>query len=164
MNNVASPEWGAMAGIGEDDAEEDPLAGYTCCTPLMAASNDGHKDVVDVLLAHNAEDVNETDGMGMNALMWASWGGHKDIVAVLLSHNADVNIKCYQGTTALGYAVKGAHKDTVDVLLSHYECTPLMAASHDGNKDVVDVLLAHNAEVVNETDEFGITALMWASI
>ena len=66
----------------------------------MMASQQGHLDVVQALLAKGA-DVNAKDNDGATALMLASQNGHLDVVQALLAKGADVNAKANDGVTAL---------------------------------------------------------------
>ena len=59
-------------------------------TALLMASQFGHVDVVQALLAKGA-DVNAKDSRGLTALMMASQFGHVDVVQALIAKGADVN-------------------------------------------------------------------------
>ena len=52
----------------------------------MCASFKGHAGAVELLLAHEGIDVNQTNTSGKTALMWASIEGHADAVERLLAH------------------------------------------------------------------------------
>jgi uncharacterized protein len=54
----------------------------------MWASEKGHVDVVQALLAKGAE-VNAKNNNGATALIWASIQGHVDVVQALLAKGAD---------------------------------------------------------------------------
>jgi ankyrin repeat protein len=104
---------------------------------LSFAAHEGHKEVVQLLLAKGA-DVNAKDKKGKTALMWASREGHKEALQALLAKGADINAKDNDGDNALMYA------------------------SYTGHKEVVQLLLAKGADV-NAKDNYGKTALMLAS-
>ena len=59
-------------------------------TALMIAANNGHKHVVDVLVAHYCKlDVQSNNGE--TALMIAAHLGHKDILDALVAHNCKLD-------------------------------------------------------------------------
>ena len=52
----------------------------------MKAAQNGHEDVVQVLLQHLAIEVNKTDFKGNSALFWGAKNGHEKIVQILLQY------------------------------------------------------------------------------
>ena len=54
-------------------------------TPLMAASFNGHPDVVQLLLNYNA-DPNVKRKYGLTALRLATEKGHDEVVSILMKH------------------------------------------------------------------------------
>ena len=101
------------------------LAATDGYTALMAASCEGHNEVVRLLLDAGAEtNLAATDGY--NALILASRKGHNEVVRLLLDAGADKNLAATDGYTAL------------------------MAASHNGHIEVVRVLLAAGCRSRNE--------------
>ena len=62
-------------------------------TPFMVACQNGHKDVVKILLDYSSRtiDLNATDDWEYTAFMWACDKGHKDVVKLLLD-NSEGNI------------------------------------------------------------------------
>jgi hypothetical protein len=58
-------------------------------TPLMLASQNGHKDVAEVLIAKGA-DLNAKTNEGTTPLMLASQNGHNDVAELLIAKGADV--------------------------------------------------------------------------
>jgi serine/threonine-protein phosphatase 6 regulatory ankyrin repeat subunit B len=117
------------------DVNAKASSGYTA---LMAASQNGHLEVVQALLAAKADANAKSRDDGTTALIIASQKGHLKIVQALLAANADVNARMNDGGTAL------------------------MAASAFDRPEVVKVLLAAKADV-NAKRNDGFTALMFAS-
>ena len=130
-------------------------------TPLQAAAESGHLDIVESLLTANAN-VNAAAGSsyGQTALQAAAAGGHLKVVQRLLVAKADVNAAAGNGgngRTALQAAAAGGHFDVVDMLLAANAnvnatadgCgrTALEAAAEGGHLDVVQRLLAAKADV-----------------
>ncbi|KNC76659.1 serine/threonine protein kinase, variant 2 [Sphaeroforma arctica JP610] len=127
-------------------------------TPLHIASENGHKDVVELLLAKGA-DTHVKDETGSTPLYLASKNGHKDVVELLLAKGADIHVKDNLAWTPLRMASKNGHKDVVELLLAKGAdidvknnglfppLTPLQEASQYGHKDVVELLLAKGADI-----------------
>ena len=67
-------------------------------TPLQVAVFHGHKDMVELLLANNA-DINAKDNKGRTPLHQAAYHGTKDMVEILLANKADINAKENDATT-----------------------------------------------------------------
>ena len=133
-------------------------------TALMIASENGYKDVVEVLIQNGASHRT-------SSLWKAAERGHKEIVEMLLEGGANVNGKSGFGDTALMKASEKGYKEVVEMLLSNgadvnqkndWGTTALICASIVGHKDVVELLLENGADV-NQKDNYGMTALMLAS-
>ncbi|CAI7603436.1 unnamed protein product [Penicillium pancosmium] len=122
---------------------------------LQAASVQGHKRVVQILLHHGA-DVNAQGGIFNSALEAASIKGHKEVVQTLLDHGADVNAQGKFNSYALHAASSEGHDQVVRILLAHgadanaqgkFDSYALHAASSEGHGQVVQILLDHGADV-----------------
>ncbi|GIJ92692.1 hypothetical protein Asppvi_001970 [Aspergillus pseudoviridinutans] len=136
---------------------------------LMWASQNGYKEVTELLLEHGA-DVNAQGGWYGNALQAASFHGHGKIVQMLLKHGANVNAKSGMYDNALYAASLEGHAKIVQVLL---ECgadvnsqrggydNALRVASFHGHEKIIQMLLEHGADV-NAQAGFG-NALQAAS-
>ncbi|KAK3351860.1 hypothetical protein B0H65DRAFT_137399 [Neurospora tetraspora] len=85
-------------------------------TALQAASFQGHKEIVEMLLDKGA-DVNVQGGDYGTALQAASREGYKEIVEMLLDKGADVNTQGGYYGTALQAASARGHKEVVEMLL-----------------------------------------------
>ncbi|KAJ5922188.1 hypothetical protein N7516_009891 [Penicillium verrucosum] len=143
----------------------------------MAASYEGHENLVQILLDHGA-DVNALGGDRYGtALQAASYEGHRNIVQTLLYHGADINdLGGYRYGTALQAASYEGHENLVQTLLDHgadvndpggnapggIYGTALQAASYEGHENLVQTLLDHGADVNALGGIYG-TALQSAS-
>jgi hypothetical protein len=123
-------------------------------TPLMAASDNGHITIVDLLLKAGA-DVNKERKQGGTAIYLASQNGHADIVRLLLAAGADVNKALDSGNTSLIIASSDGNTEIVRLLLAagadvnkanNNGITSLSIASQNGHADVVRLLLAAGAD------------------
>jgi ankyrin repeat protein len=124
-----------LLGEGRDVNEADE----TGCTTLMIVSENGHVEVVRLLLARNGVEVNKTAQDG-TALYMASQNDHVEVVRLLLARK--------------GVEVNKTSKDG---------STVLFMASQYGHVEVVRLLLARKGVEVNKTAQDGFTALMTAS-
>jgi len=107
-------------------------------TPLHLAAHYGHLDVVETLLANNADvHARSQNSMRNQPLHAAAAGRAAGVCRILLDAGADVN-----ATQAGGY-------------------TPLHAAAQNGQRELVELLLARGADVGARTDG-GATALSLA--
>jgi ankyrin repeat protein len=87
-----------LLGEGRDVNEADGSG----CTALMFASEEGHVEVVRLLLARKGVEVNKSKQNGATALMFASYRGHVEVVQLLLARQGvEVNMTKSDGFTAL---------------------------------------------------------------
>ncbi len=105
--------------------------------PLHYAAIEGHKDVVELLLANKA-DVNAKANDGETPLYLAALYGHRDVAKLLLANKADVNARDNHGQT------------------------PLFAAALYDRKDIAELLIISHAYVNAKADN-GMTALYAAA-
>ena len=75
-------------------------------TPLIYAAGEGHKELVELLIANGA-DVDAKDEDGWTPLHWATVNGHEATVELLLANGSDVNAKDNDGETPLDWADGG---------------------------------------------------------
>ena len=78
-------------------------------TPLIAAAEGGHSEVVKLLLTKNAKTDAKTED-GWTPLMVAARGGHKEVVELLLAGGADAGAKDNTGREAAHIARLNGHE------------------------------------------------------
>ena len=128
--------------------------GYTV---FMWACQNGHKDVVQLLLENSERiELNAISNHGWTAVMHACSNGYTDVVKLLLDHSEiELNERSSYGNTAFMIACLNGHKEVVQFLLDHSESiymnarnndgrTAFMEACHYGSKDVVKLLLEYS--------------------
>ncbi|KAJ0108232.1 hypothetical protein J7T55_000197 [Diaporthe amygdali] len=130
----------------------DPLTGY--CgpkyTPLFVAAEQGHEDVVRLLLENGASADATVNDDGNIPLKIASSRGHLSIVRMLIQHNANVNGgDAY--SNALSEASRMGHDEIVRMLLDNgadVDATQglgrgsaLQGAEHFGHEKIIRMLL-----------------------
>jgi len=154
------------------------LAGFSNCkldivnddgdTPLHAACEHGHLDVVDYLLEKKCE-LNHQNKAGNTPLYTALRHQHFDIAEALLAVACDVN--CGRGSYPLHLACTHGRLDIVELLLKKPSCdinikdlngdTPLHIACEKGHLDIARCLLKRKCDV-NHQNEVGKTPLCTA--
>ena len=99
---------------------------------MHTAACNGHMDLVDLLLANNA-DVNAKDDIFVSdmpavfpstpgdstPLHFAAFWGHLDVAKLLLANRADANAKNSDGRTPLGSAESMGRHGVADLLRQH---------------------------------------------
>jgi len=108
-----------MALLADDPdriSRKDAQDCYKGETPLHWASQHGHLNVAELLVAKKAE-VNAKDDKGDTPLHSAAKYDHKDVAEFLLANKADVNAQNNSGNMPL-HAAAG-FKDIVELLLSN---------------------------------------------
>jgi ankyrin repeat protein len=86
-------------------------------TPLHYAAMEGHAEVVQLLLANQA-DVNARDSTGSTALHYAAFRDHGEIVELLLAKGAQVDARDNEGMTPLHEAAIFDNTAVAELLLS----------------------------------------------
>jgi ankyrin repeat protein len=111
-------------------------------TPLMLASKNGFKDIVNLLLIYKVN-VNQTDCNGCTALYFATENGHIDVVNMLLDAQANPDIQY----------------DDIETPSLHGQA-PLHIAARFGYIDITKALLDHGAKVDIEDHQQQTAALI----
>ncbi|GFT42008.1 poly polymerase tankyrase [Nephila pilipes] len=88
-------------------------------TALHIACQEGHTDVVRVLIRHkaNVDKMTNAQHDKLTPLMFASQKGHLEVVKLLIEHNAQVEMKDKKQRTALTHAVINGHAHVTSYLL-----------------------------------------------
>lgn len=127
--------------IGIDNREYYPNCGYTLYdTALSQAAENGHTEVVKVLLANDAN----IHSMQDYALRWAVENGHVETAKVLLNKGADIRARSDYALVSASY---GGDVEMVKLLLDNYTdasaCLNIarMMASSNAHPEVVEMLL-----------------------
>lgn len=131
-------------------------SGYSA---LHHAALNGHKEVVQLLLAHEAS-TNILDVKGSSPLHLAAWTGNVDIVRLLLCHGPsvpNVNLTTKDNETALHCAAQYGHTAVVSQLLEH-SCDPTIRNSREetaldlaaqyGRLETVELLVRTHPELI----------------
>ncbi|XP_078600101.1 uncharacterized protein LOC144875153 [Branchiostoma floridae x Branchiostoma japonicum] len=153
---------------GKVDVDEKDFAG---CTALHLASEQGHFEVVEVLIDIGA-DPHTRDKQGDTALHWAAYHGHVKVVELLLSKGLDSNAKGCNGITAVHRAAERGQAQTLQVLLaaggspnvtSEDGETPLHIALLR-NPDVTQLLLEKggNPSIKSKDGRTGLHLAVWS--
>ncbi|XP_057659691.1 ankyrin repeat and SAM domain-containing protein 1A-like isoform X6 [Diorhabda carinulata] len=130
-------------------------SGYSA---LHHAALNGHKEIVKLLLEHDAS-TNIVDSKGSSPLHLAAWSGNVDIVRLLLSGPSmcNVNLTNKNDETALHCAAQYGHTQVVSLLLEH-ACDPgirncrgetaLELAAQYGRLDTVELLVRTDPSLI----------------
>jgi ankyrin repeat protein len=139
-------------------------------TAMHLAAENGHDEVVLVLVKNGANiDARETK-YGQTPLHLAALNGHKAVAETLLQNDALANLKDHEGWMAIHVAVWTGKGEVVQVLLESIDVnetgkdklTALHCAAAQGHKILAQLLIDKKANV-NAEDSDGWTPLHWAS-
>jgi hypothetical protein len=89
-------------------------------TPLWHAASNGHLDIVRILLATNAVDVNVESVARRTPIFWTAAKGHVEIVKLLLDHGARQDYTDEDGQSPLAIAQLHGQDTVVDVLTNYH--------------------------------------------
>ncbi|XP_013772275.1 ankyrin repeat and SAM domain-containing protein 1A-like isoform X2 [Limulus polyphemus] len=155
--NQRARKSGPLASLrrGPGANTQDP-SGYTS---LHHSALNGHKDIVSLLLTHEAS-TNVVDNKGSTPLHLAAWTGNTEIVKLLLVHGPsvpNVNHTNHDHETALHSAAQYGHTDVVSLLLQNNcdptvrnfkEETALDLAAQYGRLETVEQLVKHSPQLL----------------
>eukprot|EP00968_Pinguiococcus_pyrenoidosus_P012483 scaffold1096_cov171-Pinguiococcus_pyrenoidosus.AAC.4 len=139
-----------LVGEGADKESQEEIDGTT---PLLAAVEKGHLEVVQVLLVcgANKEAANNKGWTPLNA---AAQKGQLEVVQALLDRGANMDAANNNGATPLCSAARHGHLEVVQALLhrganmeapDNNGATPLYVAAGNGHLEVVQALLDRGA-------------------
>ena len=98
------------------DCEAAGGTGKVPCTLPMRAAQNGHAQIVELLLKRGAH-INLHTSRGSTALSTAACCGNERMVEMLLQHGAELNPQDSAAWSALAAAAKGGNERVVDLLL-----------------------------------------------
>ena len=138
-------------------------------TALMFASDNGHSEIVQLLLNAKAKPDLQSD-YGKTALHLAALKGYPDIVQLLLEYGADPNISNRYGFTAIHAAGSGLYivtsipRGAITSMEAVITCRTLISGNYEHYLKTMKLLIAQPNIKINETNLSGLTILMVASI
>ncbi|XP_065446784.1 ankyrin repeat and SOCS box protein 3 isoform X5 [Chrysemys picta bellii] len=126
------------------------------CLKLLinAAVENGHPEIIKLLLQHGANINGSHSWSGWNSLHQASFQGHTEIIKLLLEKGANKECVDDFGITPLFIAAQYGKLESLRVLISHGanvncqakdKATPLFIAAQEGHTESVDLLLSKGA-------------------
>ncbi|XP_067659391.1 ankyrin repeat domain-containing protein 50-like [Haliotis asinina] len=141
-------------------------------TPLMLASEKGHKGIFDLIVKRGGN-VRTLDDFGNNILHIACCGGNVRMVRYLISKRfVDINSRGQDGGTPIMCAAEKGHRVVFDLLVRRGGNVSLVddkgddilhAACLGGNVDMVRYILAKYRIPVNRRGQFGRNPVMAAT-
>jgi len=143
-------------------------------TPLYIACQQGHAEVVSILLGDMRVEVNRPNGNEVTPFYIACQKGHLKVMSLLLADTRiDVSKAMNKGSTPLDIACQNDRKEVVSLLLKDLRVdvnfqqiegnTPFNAACQAGHKDVVSLLLTDMRVDVDKPANHQCTPLWFAS-
>lgn len=147
-------------------------------TPLICAAEDGHEDIIKLLLDNGAK-LNLTNNEGLNALMIAAINNEEKESLEVLLDNQNVNLKLLEAKskenkTVLDYANENENSKIKEIILNKinslknvnehiYSTENLIKAIQTGNIDFIHGVIKNKKELINKKGLDDWTPLMVAS-
>lgn len=125
------------------------FAGHTA---LQAGSQNGHLEVIQVLLNHSA-DVEIEDKDGDRAVHHAAFGDEPAVIEQLSKAGADLNARNKRRQTALHIAINKGHLNVVKTLLE-LSCHPSLQDS-EGDTPLHDAISKEQDEMLSQLLDYG---------
>ncbi|XP_046567998.1 serine/threonine-protein phosphatase 6 regulatory ankyrin repeat subunit A-like [Haliotis rubra] len=145
--------------------------GWRKTTPVMCAGQNGHKDVVE-LLVNNGANLLLRNSRKNNILHTACHGGHIEVLKYVLSRNTvDINSRGNDNKTPVMVAGRRGHRDVVELLVDQRANLLLRDARsnnilhlgcQEGHVDVVKYVLSENVVDINSRGNNNKTPVMVA--
>jgi len=141
-------------------------------TPLHYATQRGHKEVAELLIASGAA-LNVKDNSGVTPLWLAARWGHENTTALLIAAGADANAQDKRDRTPVDIADLFNHPEIVEVLREHGGVTTeelkaakksIHDAARDGIIEAVKQHLASGTDVNAKSDGDRFTPLHYAAV
>ncbi|XP_052593179.1 2-5A-dependent ribonuclease isoform X2 [Peromyscus californicus insignis] len=150
---------GANVNLRRETTEDRRRLRQGGATALMSAAENGHTEVLSILLKDMRAEVDARDNMGRNALIRTLLNSDsenvEEITRLLLHHGADVNVRGEGGKTPLISAVERKHTGLVQMILDQEGIniddrdsqgkTALLIAVELKLKEIVELLCAKGA-------------------
>lgn len=89
----------------------------TLHSALFFAAQQGHDEIVSILLSQPGVDIDSTSSSGETPLMQAAMNGHESTVRLLLADGANVNVQDHLGRSLLSVAAESGQPAMVKFLL-----------------------------------------------
>ena len=139
-------------------------------TPLMVAAQEGHMDVADLLIQHNAL-LDISKKIGRTAVHGAAFNNNGSVLNIRVDAQCDVNVVDNRGWIPLMPAAQERHNGVANLLI-HYNARVVLSngigrialhiAVFNFNQSLIKCLLeAHTG--ANTVDEEGLTPLMYSA-
>ncbi len=122
------------------------MGGMSGGTPLTFAAIEGHKEIVELLIAKGA-DVEVADLLSATPLHRAASWGHKEIAELLITKGANVNAEDKWGNTPLHLAAYKGHKENVKLLIA--KGADVNAKNEDGETPLDDAVRYKQTELAD---------------
>lgn len=141
--------------------------------PLYVAAKEGHLEIVQLLVAYDANLEERFRVEGYTPLYIAAHKGRLEIVKYLIEVGAKINAQCIHGSTSLYIAMQEGQTEVVRFLLEkgadirmkfRQGSTPLFVGARYGHNEAVEILLQYcNSKDLEACDDDGSTPLYMAA-